>query len=146
MFIFAKLPCVTSGRFSQITSHTCFKWIPYSETKHTGIEISKMFQGSFGPLLLKVEDPYFFVYIVYLFIYSFFFFFFFFLILFTGPDLVVPIYFVHQVLKNEPTSSRAIWVICPNILRAITKFWGQLTQGPALFWPLKTHKASTVNL
>ena len=45
--------------------------------------------------------------------------------------------FMYQVL-NEPTVLRIIWTLGHNILCALTKFWGQLAWGPALFWPLRS--------
>ena len=37
---------------------------------------------------------------------------------------------------NKPKTSRAIWSLGLTILWALTKFWGQLAQGPTLFQPL----------
>ena len=42
-------------------------------------------------------------------------------------------YLSHIKYLNEPTFSRAIWVLGLHILWALAKFWRQLARGPALF-------------
>ena len=78
-----------------------------------GVEISHKSQGPFGPLVSKKWGPSFFL----------------------GPVWFF-LYLLHIRYWKELTFSKDIWALGLNILRALTKFWGQLAQGPTLFWPL----------
>ena len=91
-----------------------------NDLSQTGVKISRNFKGHLGPPYWKIECPQCLFRVRFGFLLS----------------------FIHHLLKWF-NISKAIWALAFNILRAHTKFWRQLVQGPSLFQPLLTSKLST---